>query len=78
MFLVVFILYTSLYIQYTAKFYGVGADYIYGVQIRYMIPLVAILSIISNKKELPVNRKYLWIGAIFIDFIFLLNVIITF
>lgn len=75
---VIVILYTSLYIQYTAKYYGIGNTRIYGVQPRYFIPIVAMLPIIPLKKKDIIEKKFLWLGVLLIDFIFILNIIVYF
>lgn len=75
---IVFTIFTSLYLQWTATMYSVGCELIQGVQGRYFFPLVALLALISTKGIKNVDNKYLWNGVIIINFIILLKILVTF
>ncbi len=76
--LIIFIIFTSLYLQWTATMYGVGSNLIYGVQGRYFFPIVALLALINTKGDVNLNKKYLWNGVIIINFIILLKILVIF
>lgn len=75
---IICIIYTSLYIQFTATHYGIGFPYVVGVQLRYIIPMVAMLILVNNKKKLELDRNYLWYGVIFLNEIFIFQTILRF
>lgn len=74
----IFIIFTSLYLQWTATMYSVGYELIKGVQGRYFFPLVSLLVLIPTKGIKNVDKKYLWNGVIIINFIILLKILVTF
>lgn len=76
--MIIFIIFTSLYLQWTATMYSVGCNLIYGVQGRYFFPVVALLSLVNNKINAKLNTKYLWNGVVIIDFIILLKILVMF
>lgn len=69
---------TSLYLQWTATNFGIGYNYITGIQGRYFYPLVALLALTNNKKKIDISKVWLWNGAIMINFYILLRIIIRF
>lgn len=74
-FAIVFILFTSLYIQWTGTNYGIGIDFIYGIQGRYFIPLASLLIFVNCTKKINVNKNYLWTLVILINYIVTLKII---
>lgn len=76
---IIVVIFTSLYLQWTAMKYGIGNDFIMGVQGRYFFPIVALLILLNPKKYyVNIKKNYLWKGVIMINFIVLLKIIITF
>lgn len=75
---IVIIIFTSLYLQWTATHFGVGAQTIYGVQGRYFFPLVALCIIINTKKAYKIDSDYLWTGVILINIIVICRIITVF
>ena len=74
-FAIIFILFTSLYIQWTGTNYGIGIDFIYGIQGRYFIPLASLLIFVNCTKIINVNKNYLWTLIILINYIVTLKII---
>ena len=46
----IILIFTAIYIQFTAMTVGVGNDLVEGIQMRYFLPLIIILPLIVNKK----------------------------
>lgn len=66
-FLVVFIIITSLYVQWTATKKGIGHPYVDGVQGRYFIPLAVLAIFIKSKPISKLNKDFLWSSVLLIN-----------
>lgn len=75
-FLVIFIIHTSLYVQWTAnnENEGIGNKLVIGVQGRYFIPIAVLSIFINSKKSIKVNKNDLWSLVILINFGILLKI----
>ena len=74
-FLIVFVLYTSLYVQWTAEFDGVENSIINGMQARYYIPIALMMCFIPTKKS-KINLDFMWYGIVLVNYIVLMNIVI--
>ena len=70
-----FILYTSLYVQWTAEFDGVENSIINGMQARYYIPIALMMCFIPTKKS-KINLDFMWYGIVLVNYIVLMNIVI--
>lgn len=77
-FIIIFTIFTSLYLQWTAVEWGVGNDLIWGVQGRYFFPVVALFALINSRENKEINKNYLWNGVIIINYIILLQILLIF
>ena len=76
--LIVIIIFTSLYLQWTATNYGIGANQVYGVQGRYFTPIVALFILANTKNDYKFDKKYLWTSVLLINIIIIFKIIINF
>lgn len=73
-FIVIFIIHTSLYVQWTATNIGIGYPYVIGVQGRYFIPLAVLAIFIKSKPITKLNKDYLWSSVLLINFVIILKI----
>jgi len=77
-FAIIIIIFTSLYLQWTATNYGVGYEAICGVQGRYFIPIVALFILANTNATYNFDRNNLWTGVLLINIIIICKIIIAF
>jgi uncharacterized membrane protein len=75
---IVFIIFTSLYVQWTATNFGIGVNCIYGIQGRYFTPIVFLLVLTKGVKKLKFDDTFLWIGTVLLNYYTMLSILNVF
>ena len=78
-FLIISIIYTSLYLQWTSENIGVGSSIIAGTQSRYYVPvmLMFLICLPSKKDVLNIDENIPWYLSILVNITILIEVMLN-